>query len=182
MTKLTLQNSKLRWSFSGSSGGKLILSPRSEDDDAPCCCGTCKYFWFGFCNVNAATDDNMNVTFNGTSLGVMDLNANAAVGWILHTGPAPERDEIPWGTACHDFATFKKISKSDLRVGTNSFETTLAQANNNGNYGIWTAGLWPISKDRPTSCPVLASGSYGSATGTYTWSISEEQYDSLVDE
>lgn len=155
--------------------GPLVLA---KSDDTPCCCNGCVYFWFAICNINAAVDDNMNVSINGKNLGVMDLNANARVGWIIHTGPQPTKQQIPWDGDCYDNAVFKKIAKTDLQVGGNNVSTTLAQANNNGNYGIWTAGLW--SKNEDESCPTLASSSYGNPPQTFSWNLTQEQYDSLL--
>lgn len=155
--------------------GPLVMA---NEDDTPCCCGGCRYFWWALCNVNSAVDDNVNVAINGKNLGVMDLNANAQVGWIIYTGPKPTQQQIPWQTSCYNNAVFKKINKADLRVGGNSVTTTLAQANNNGNYGIWGCGLWSITEGE--SCPALSSGSYGDPPQTFSWTLTQEQYDTLV--
>lgn len=169
MAVLTIIDGKLR-----AENNALVLSDSVEN---PCCCGGCTYFWFGICNINSAVDDNMNVSINGKNLGVMDLNANNRVGWIVHTGPQPTQQQIPWDAGCYSYAVFKKINKADLKVGSNGLSTTLAQANNNGNYGVWGCGLW--STKAGETCPSLASGTYGSPPQTFSWTLTQAQYTAL---
>lgn len=177
MTKLTVLNTCCGLALRRDGcDGYLVLS----DPDDPCCCGGCTYFWFAICNSNAARDDNVNVSINGNDLGVMDLNANAQVGWIIHTGPQPTQQQIGWIAGCYNNAVFKQISKSDLLVGANSVNTTLAQANNNGNAGSWGCGLW--SKKEGETCASLGGGGYGNPPGNFPWNLTQEQYDGLSEE
>lgn len=115
----------------------------------------------------------------------MNLARDTYVGWNIFVGPKPEQHEIPWDSGCYGAATFKKIKKTDLIVGKNEIKTTLARPNNNGNFGDWGAGLWKRKADpsdtTPSDCESLGSGTYSAPPQTFSWNLTQAQYDGLSD-
>ena len=135
-----------------------------------CCCNPCRPPWqflIVICNANGAKDDNFSVRLNGTTLGTLDLSADAYAGGYWKSDaeiPAPTCP-APAGYAC-DWQFSGILSPSIfLARGLNNLHMVNVQQNNNGNWGTVQVFVFNVTSGIATPCGTWLDTSYSPQDG-----------------
>ena len=90
---------------------------------------------FQICNSNSQKDDNFDIILNGTSIGIIDLNADAQVGGLFIGSLNPSLTVTAPDFVCPlNLMVINRFDPNLLHYGVNTIRMQNVQNNNNGNF------------------------------------------------
>jgi hypothetical protein len=128
------------------------------------------------CDTNAARDDNIRVTLNGTVIAdVLDFSKDERNGYFLISDPdatlEASESSIP---SCHGTSpglpiSVKRFSPDSIKGGINTINVKIVQQNNNGNAGAFNVRSYVKRNGKLIcGCSIQSNITYG-AEGDYTF-------------
>jgi hypothetical protein len=121
---------------------------------------------FQICNSNSARDDNFDIILNGTSIGIIDLNADAQVGGLFIGSLNPALTVTEPDFVCPlGLMVVNRFDPNLLHYGLNTIKMQNVQNNGNGNFGNVGLRSYTLSgNDLITPC-VVANMTYNGLSG-----------------